>query len=213
MKKLFFMAAIICSLLSSCSKNDEENINNNTNEEAEEPFKVLVGFIDPLVKQICVLNWDTDRDGEISINEARAVSSLGYVFSGNNSIRHFSALVNFTGLSSIPDRAFSYCSKLEQILIPPSIKSIGDYAFLNTNLGYVAIPDGVESIGYRAFHNSNEESSPLIIDCKAITPPLLKDGDIGDCIEKIYVPQRSVSAYKNSSDWSAYKNIITGTNY
>ena len=39
-----------------------------------------ISFADATVKSLCVANWDTNGDGEISYEEASAVTSLGTVF-------------------------------------------------------------------------------------------------------------------------------------
>ena len=60
-----------------------------------------ITFADPNVKAICIANWDTDGDGELSMNEAAAVKDLGAAFSGNTAITSFDELKYFTGLTEI----------------------------------------------------------------------------------------------------------------
>lgn len=89
----------------------------------------IIDFEDPLVRGLCVDNWDTDKDGELSDREAAAVTDLGAVFSGNAHIRSFDELRFFTGLSSLPQDAFLECASLESMVVPPSVTSIGASAF------------------------------------------------------------------------------------
>ncbi len=111
-----------------------------------------IHFADAAVKQLCVANWDTDGDGELSYDEAEAVTDLGEVFSDNKSITSFNELQYFTGLTSIGDFSFSDCSSLSSITIPKNVTSIGSGAFGDcTSLTSVTIPKTVTSIGYRAF--------------------------------------------------------------
>ena len=69
----------------------------------------IIQFADAEVKRICVENWDTNGDGELSKDEAKAVTSLmdgeQSVFYGNNTITSFDEFQYFTGLTSIEDRS------------------------------------------------------------------------------------------------------------
>ena len=112
-----------------------------------------ISFMDSKVKALCVANWDTNGDGELSYQEAAAVSSLGSVFKGNSSISFFNELQYFTGLTSIANDAFRDCSNLSAVQIPSTVYSIGSYAFYScSNLTSIYIPESVESIGGYAFY-------------------------------------------------------------
>jgi hypothetical protein len=58
----------------------------------------------------------------------------------------------YDGITELPSSAFQYCSGIESVVLPSSVKSIKDGAFANcTSLAAVALPSGVKSIGNRAF--------------------------------------------------------------
>ena len=80
--------------------------------------KWWIRFEDPEVKRICVENWDKDGDGELSMEEAAAVSSIGTMFSGNMKIRDFSSLRYFTKASINIAGSFDGCKNLEKIVMP-----------------------------------------------------------------------------------------------
>jgi hypothetical protein len=112
-----------------------------------------IDFADANVKRLCVENWDTNGDGELSEAEAAAVPDLGEVFKGNTTITSFNELQYFTGLTSIGNCAFEYCSKLTSVTIPNSVTSIGELAFCYCeSLTSVTIPNSVTSIGDGAFY-------------------------------------------------------------
>ena len=109
-------------------------------------------FADANVKALCVANWDTNGDGELSYDEAAAVTDLGQVFSNNSSITSFNELQFFINLTSIGNNAFYYCTGLTSVEIPNSVTSIGNNAFYNcTSLTSVELPNSVTSIGGSAF--------------------------------------------------------------
>ena len=123
----------------------------------------VIEFADVKVKAICVANWDTDTDGELSRTEAAAVTDLGEVFKGNTDITSFDELQYFTGLTSIGNGAFHSCSGLTSITIGNSVTSIGSQAFIDcSGLTSVTIGNGVTSIGYDAFWGCSSLISIII---------------------------------------------------
>ncbi len=86
-------------------------------------------FADAAVKALCVENWDTNGDGELSEDEAAAVTDIGTVFQNNTQITSFDEISYFTGLTSIASQAFNGCTGLTSITIPENITSIGMGAF------------------------------------------------------------------------------------
>ncbi len=124
-----------------------------------------IEFEDATVKSLCVKNWDTNSDGELSYAEAAAVTDLGDVFNWESNIKTFDELQYFTGLTSIGDDAFYSCRSLTSITIPDSVTSIGDSAFFNCfSLTSITIPDGVTEIGSYAFYNCSSLTSITIPD-------------------------------------------------
>ena len=117
-----------------------------------------VTFTDNAVKAICVTNWDTDGDGELSKAEAAAVSNLGTAFKSNTEITSFDELQYFTGISSIVDFAFYGCSSLNTISIPKSVSSIGWYAFdgcSSLNAVHISDLEAWCKIKFAYIYNSN----------------------------------------------------------
>ena len=118
----------------------------------KEELDYPISFADEAVKAVCVENWDTDGDSELSYAEAAAVTDLGEAFKYNRQITSFDELQHFIGLKSIGYSAFNYCTNLMSVTIPSNVTSIGEYAFANcSGLTSVTISEGVTSIGSSAF--------------------------------------------------------------
>ena len=111
-----------------------------------------ITFADDNVKAICVANWDTDGDGELSYAEAAVVTDLGEVFKRKSSITSFNELQYFMGLTSLGYQVFAWCTSLVSITIPNSVTNIGYNAFFDCwSLVSVNIPYSVTSISTAAF--------------------------------------------------------------
>ncbi len=151
-----------------------------------------IQFADAKVKALCVANWDTNGDGELSKAEAAAVTDLREVFRNNTEITEFEELEYFTGLTSIDD-AFYNCSRLTYVTIPESVTSIGYSAFRNcSGLTSITIPNSVTSIGGGAFDGTkwyNNQPDGLVYAGKVAykykgtmpegTEIVIKDGTLG----------------------------------
>ena len=116
----------------------------------------IIEFEDPAVKALCVANWDLDADGELTVAEAKQVTTLGTVFAINTdaNITKFNELQYFTGLKSITTNAFKNCTSLEEVKLPASITEIAYGAFTGcSSLKSLFIPANVTTIGTGPFTN------------------------------------------------------------
>lgn len=124
-----------------------------------------IPFADANVKALCVANWDTNGDGELSFGEAAAVTDLGQVFKNNSTITTFDELQCFNGLTEIGDRTFYSCSRLVSVVIPNSVTAINTYAFAYCYyLTTVVLPNSlpITIIGSNAFANCSRMTSITI---------------------------------------------------
>lgn len=126
----------------------------------------IIYLEDNTVREICVANWDENRDGSLSMEEAANVGSIGLVFKGTD-IKSFREFQYFTGITSIPPCAFQDCTLLGQyyssnediINIPANVTDIGFNAFDGcSSLRRLTIPDNVLNIGSAAFIRANSLS-------------------------------------------------------
>lgn len=116
-----------------------------------------IQFADNIVKDICVTNWDKNGDGELSMSEAGAVTSISSVFK-KQSISSFDELQYFTGLQKIDDEAFSGCTQLSSVRLPETITEIGNAVFVDCPITSIEIPSSVTTIGRQAFIGTSLET-------------------------------------------------------
>lgn len=183
-----------------------------------------ITFADANVKNICIANWDTNGDGELSYAEAAAVTSLNYKFQNNNTITSFEELQYFTGLTEITGRTeqtvygihniitsyygdFKSCNLLTKIVIPNSVSIIKPNAFKScSSLTSLVIYDQVVSINSNAFNNCTGLTSITVY---AEVPPTLGN-NVFSGVDKsipVYVPVGKVGVYRIASGWSEFTNI------
>ena len=110
-------------------------------------FDKIVEFEDPLVESLCLQMWDTNQDGLLSYGEIHDVKDIGKTFYQKD-ITSFNELQYFSGLTFIPQYAFSNCRRLRSIVLPDEVQKIRDNSFTGaTSLEAFHIPAEVDSIG------------------------------------------------------------------
>ena len=131
---------------------------------------------------------------------------------GSQAFRNCSNLTSVTfeensQLTSISDYAFAYCSNLTSISLPNSVTNIGESAFREcSSLTSIEIPSSVTSIGNNAFEYCSSLTTMTVL---PTTPPTLSNTSaISSATTSIYVPDESVDAYKQATNWSNFADII-----
>lgn len=114
----------------------------------------IINFADDNVKAICVQNWDTNKDGELSYEEAAAVTGIGNKFYAKTKIKSFDEFQYFTGVQSVQDKAFMSCIALESIVLPNSLEYTSNYMFDGCGkLNSVTNTDNLKGFGQYTFNN------------------------------------------------------------
>lgn len=129
-----------------------------------------------------LMNNGVSSDGVgITIEDVAKVSSINTWFSNNSKVHSFDEFRFFTGVRSIIDKGFSYC----------------------TNLEYLTIPKDVASMGWKAFEYCK---SLKVLTILRETVLYAKNNSLSGMVvsEAIYVPDNLVDSYKTASYWSQY---------
>ena len=191
-------------------------------------------FVDENVKALCVGKWDTDGNGELSEEEAAAVTTLGRTFAFKPQILSFDELKYFTGLTYLDQYEFMNCSGLQCVTIPSGVTTLKEKAFYGcSSMTSVTIPYSVTSLGSSPFGECSGLTSVTIPDsvttiranafclCKSLTSVTIPSsvttigvGAFGRCesLRTIvcsgnYDTLRSVFARNNSNDENIFACI------
>lgn len=221
----------------------------------------IINFEDDAVKAICVSNWGNANggstgvagvDGELTMEQAAKVSSIGTVFQSNTTIVTLD-LRHFTGVISMTQQFAISCTSLTTVYFPPNVKTsngndarffagstalrhvvfgsslerLKKYAFQinTTNSQYitVVIGDAVNGSQLKSINSYNTLFNVANLILYSNIPPYWHSNDSTFAKEtgsrgsttlptrtKIYVPDESVDAYKNSGSdmWGNFASRI-----
>ena len=121
--------------------------------EGGEPVTGNIVFADPAAKYACVAKFDTDGDGEVSIEEAEAATSFSGLFTNWKTVVSFDEIRYFKNVHSLSS-VFSGCDKLVSITVPENITDLGTCAFYGcSSLESLDLPSGITTIGNLTFNN------------------------------------------------------------
>ena len=115
----------------------------------------IINFADANVKAVCVQYWDTNGDGELSMSEAAAVTTLNrrFYYGEREIITSFDELRFFTNLKVINSGEFENCQNLVSIVLPESISEILAKAFYGcSSLETIQFKEGITKISDQAFY-------------------------------------------------------------
>lgn len=148
-----------------------------------------IDISDEKAQTICVENWDTSMDGELTIEEAAAVTDIGEVFRNVPNMESLEVLRHFTGLTAIPSSAFRSSLQLRTVYLPAGVKSIGEFAFTSCN-----------SMRYLILLNADEMVPQGLtgLPTKGVT---------------LFVPAAVYDTYRADSAWSSRCYVTTYTGH
>ena len=165
--------------------------------------KWWIRFEDPEVKRICVENWDKDGDGELSMEEAAAVSSIGTKFRYNSNITNLNDFQYFHNVRRLND-TFSYCTGLVDVRFWEGVEDLGDNC-----IGYcpsvriVDFPSTIRYLGQQFLRYPMNKNKGVVI-CRAKTPPGIHSYSTNINALVLYVPDESLELYRADNNMTRY---------
>jgi cell surface protein len=184
MKKLFICLSVLGMILMGCSKNDDEgngNSNDNGNEQPENPNEpelpelpalpnpddVCSAMDDINFMAYCYENFDVNKDGKVSVNEANAVREINVSGLKLVSLKGIERFSNLESLNCRRNPIISIDVRYNTRLINldcagthittidlsrnKAMTEIKEKAFYESKLMTINIPAHIESIGVFAF--------------------------------------------------------------
>ena len=182
------------------------------------------------------LTWEIENDTLIISGIGEMPDVYGYAGpwcndNGSSISCPFRTVIIENGVTSIGKKAFIVSGIIQSISIPNSVTKIGDGAFAHSLLYSIVIPNSVARIGGGAFYECGELTTVTLpnraidfgihvfgrcTNLTSITNPnpipqsvsldVFGDMNISACT--LYVPVRSVSAYRRAAVWKEF--IIVG---
>lgn len=125
--------------------------------EASEP----IVFADAAAKYACVEKYDTNGDGEVSVDEAEAATTFEGLFTNWKGVKSFDEIKYFKNVHNLGD-LFSDCNKLVSITIPENITEIASAFYRCTSLKSVVLPSGIKEIANYTFADCSSLESITI---------------------------------------------------
>ncbi len=99
------------------------------------------------------------------INLPKGLRELGsYTFSDCTSLKT-SPLQVPEGVTEIPPMCFKDCRSLDEVVLPSTIKKIGEGAFFQAKLKHINLPEGLTTLDHQAFYASDLEEVSLPSTC------------------------------------------------
>lgn len=160
-------------------------------------------FNNKSIQDICIGNWDIDKDGKLSKTEAQKVTSFNQLFWMNTDITSLEDFKYFTNVNNI-NNAFSYCYNLTDAIFWEGVEYLSDntIAFCQ-KIKYIEFPSTIKHLGQMFLRYPIDKNNGIVI-CKALNPPAIKPYSTNIKATVLYVPDESLELYKNAEHIKKY---------
>lgn len=156
------------------------------------------------VMAICYAQGWAANAKYMTFEEAAAVTDIGTAFR-DNTITSFDEFQYFTGVTAIPNNAFNVTySKLESIVLPPNITTIGSLAFRYCNFTQFTITSSIISV------NAN-----FLQDCPYLTKIIFDNNNVSvaNVNWTINTSCNTIELGPNCTNFNVYDNCLYSLDY
>lgn len=152
-----------------------------------------ITFENPNVEHTCLVRFDTNKDGKISIDEAESVTSINRFFN-NTDIENLNDFQHFKNVTNISN-AFFGCSKIKVANIWEGVQELGENLLMGANnIEKVIFPSTIRNLGQMWIRSRLIGKAVVII--KSETPPMIHNYNFTSVAKTLYVPDSAVDRYK-----------------
>lgn len=157
-----------------------------------------------------------------SIPQLANITSLG-IHAFRNCIVDEDIVIDFPNLETIGRQCFDGVKNIKSIKNLGKITTLNQYIFATTDSGdfsiidYIEYPDTLIYMGELTYYSYPSQTNPRVLDgpfiINAINPPTAIKTSFPAGHYNIYVPDQSVEAYQNATNWVTYKDRIKSMFY
>ena len=160
-------------------------------------------FHNKSIQDICIENWDIDKDGKLSKLEAAKVTSFKQLFQKNTDITSLEDFKYFTNVNNI-NIAFSYCYNLTDAIFWEGVEYLSDNAIaFCQKIKYIEFPSTIKHLGQMFLRYRIDKNNGIVV-CKALNPPNINSYSTNIKATVLYVPDESLELYKNAEHIKKY---------
>ena len=123
--------------------------------------------------------------------------------------RQMDSLKIAEGVRNFREGAFISCGAKGHLIMPESVVSVGEIAFMDSQFDTLTLGGSVAQMGPSAFNSTNLKK----VYAKPIVPPSIYNNTFRDHNMPIEVPCESLCEYQTSVNWNLFNNIIADFPY